>query len=334
MAQPGLDEVLSQLEQERGMEQLRIFSGNANLALSDRIASELDVTLGKMLSSKFSDGEIRVQVLESARGNDVFLIQPTCDPVNDNIMELCIMLDAFRRASAGRITVVMPYYGYARQDKKIKPREPVTARLIADFISSAGANRVVTLDLHADQIQGFFDLPVDHLYGGPIIGDYLIKHGYLNSDIVVVSPDVAGVPRARALAEIVKAPIAIIAKRRPEPNKVDIMEIIGDVSGKRCVMIDDIIDTGGSVVQGAEALINRGATEVIAACTHAVFSGEATSRLNNSPLKQVIVTDTVQLGPEKMFEKLTILSVAPLLAEAIKRIHNDQSVSALFDNYR
>jgi ribose-phosphate pyrophosphokinase len=249
-------------------------------------------------------------------------------------MELCIMLDAFRRASAGRITVVMPYYGYARQDKKIKPREPVTARLIADFISSAGANRVVTLDLHADQIQGFFDLPVDHLYGGPIIGDYLIKHGYLNSDIVVVSPDVAGVPRARALAEIVKAPIAIIAKRRPEPNKVDIMEIIGDVSGKRCVMIDDIIDTGGSVVQGAEALINRGATEVIAACTHAVFSGEATSRLNNSPLKQVIVTDTVQLGPEKMFEKLTILSVAPLLAEAIKRIHNDQSVSALFDNYR
>lgn len=329
--------VEAELASWNGMEELnhlRLFSGNANVELSRKIADGLGVRLGHMLCTRFSDGEIRVQVEESARGNDVFIIQPTCAPVNDNLMELCIMLDAFRRASARRITVVMPYYGYARQDKKIKPREPVTARLVADFISSAGAHRVVTIDLHADQIQGFFDLPVDHLYAGPIIGDYLLKNNYVDGNIVVVSPDVAGVPRARALAEMLKSSIAIIAKRRPEPNKVDIMEIIGDVAGRRCVMIDDIIDTGGSVVKGAEALMERGALEVIAACSHAIFSGDAPQRLNDSPLKKVIVTDTVPLSEERRFEKLIRLSVAPLLAEAIKRIHHDESVSALFDNYR
>jgi ribose-phosphate pyrophosphokinase len=265
---------------------------------------------------------------------DVFVIQPTCAPVNDNIMELLVMMDAFRRASARRMTAVMPYYGYARQDKKIKPREPITAKLVADLITIAGANRVVTLDLHADQIQGFFDLPVDHLYAGPIIGDYLIQQGYRDQAIVVVSPDVAGAPRARLLAELMRAPFAIINKRRPEPNQVDVLEIIGDVRGKTAIMIDDMIDTGGSVIHGAEALMRQGADRVIACCTHPVFSGPAPERLSNSVIEQVIVTDTIPLAPEKRFDKLVVLSVAPLLAEAIRRIHLDESVSSLFRGYR
>lgn len=316
------------------IDSLRLFSGNANSELAEKIAHILGMPLGNLLCSRFSDGEIRVQVEESARGMDVFVIQPTCAPVNDNLMELLIMLDAFRRASARRITAVIPYYGYARQDKKIKPREPISAKLIADLITIAGANRVVTVDLHADQIQGFFDLPVDHLYAGPIIADYLIQQSYKEKEIVVVSPDVAGVPRARALAEMMNAPLAIIAKRRPEPNKVEIMEIIGDVRGKIAVLIDDIIDTGGSVLQGAKALLDRGATRVIAASTHAVFSGNAPQKLAESVLEQVIVTDTIPLPPHKRFDKLVVLSVAPLLAEAIRRIHRDESVSVLFDHYR
>lgn len=316
------------------IDSLRLFSGNANSELAEKIAHILGMPLGNLLCSRFSDGEIRVQVEESARGMDVFVIQPTCAPVNDNLMELLIMLDAFRRASARRITAVIPYYGYARQDKKIKPREPISAKLIADLITIAGANRVVTVDLHADQIQGFFDLPVDHLYAGPIIADYLIQQSYKEKEIVVVSPDVAGVPRARALAEMMNAPLAIIAKRRPEPNKVEIMEIIGDARGKIAVLIDDIIDTGGSVLQGAKALLDRGATRVIAASTHAVFSGNAPQKLAESVLEQVIVTDTIPLPPHKRFDKLVVLSVAPLLAEAIRRIHRDESVSVLFDHYR
>lgn len=236
---------------------VKLFTGNAHRELAQRVATYLGITLGRLTSTRFSDGEIRIMVEESARGNEVFLIQPTCAPSNDTLMELLIMLDAFKRASARRITVVMPYYGYGRQDKKIKPREPVTARLVADLISVAGANRVVCVDLHAEQIQGFFNMPMDHLYAGPILGQYFIEQGYRDDDVVVVSPDVAGVARAKYLAERLKAPIAIIAKRRPEPNKVDIMEIIGDIAGKRCVMIDDMIDTGGSVIMGAEALLKE-----------------------------------------------------------------------------
>lgn len=312
---------------------LKLFAGRANLVLAQKIARYLGVRLGRLTATTFSDGEIRVMVDESARGNDVFIIQPTCYPVNDNLMELLILLDAFRRASARRITVVMPYYGYARQDKKIKPREPVTARLVADLISGAGANRVITVDLHAEQIQGFFDIPVDHLYGGPIIGNWMRAKQYHEQDIVVVSPDVAGVSRARALAEVLNAPIAIIAKRRPEPNKVDIVEIIGDVQGKKCIMIDDMIDTGGSVIKGAEALLKRGAVEVIASCTHPVFSGDACDNLQNSVLSQVICMDTIPLPSEKRFEKLVVLPSAPLLAEAIRRSHMNESISEIFGDY-
>jgi len=313
---------------------MKLFAGNANRELALRVADYLGIQLGRLTSTKFSDGEIRIMVDESARGNDVFLLQPTCAPANDTLMELLIMLDAFRRASARRITVVMPYYGYARQDKKVKPREPVTARLVADLITVAGANRVVGVDLHAEQIMGFFNVPVDHLYAGPIVGRWMIEQGYQEQDIVVVSPDVAGVGRARALAEMLKAPIAIIAKRRPEPNKVDIVEIIGDVEGKKCVMIDDMIDTGGSIIQGAEALLKRGATDVVASCTHAVFSGNAPQRLQDSPISRVITLDTIPIGSEKMIPKLTILPSAPLIGEAIRRIHLNESVSSLFDQWR
>lgn len=319
---------------KRPLTGLKLFSGMANPDLAERITEHLGVRLGNMTCTQFSDGEIRVLVDESARGADVFIVQPTCSPVNDNLVQLLVMLDAFRRASARRITVVMPYYGYARQDKKIKPREPVTARLVADLITMAGANRVVTCDLHADQIQGFFNIPVDHLYAGPVIGNYMIEQGYLEQDVVVVSPDVGGVPRARALAEMLKAPIAIIAKRRPEPNKVDIVEIIGDVEGKKCVMIDDMIDTGGSVVQGAEQLMKRGATQVVASCTHAVLSGNAAQRLQDSVMSEVIVMDTIPLPATKRFPKLTVLPSAPLFGEAIRRIHLNESVSELFTKWR
>lgn len=314
---------------------LKLFSGNAHYELSKKVADYLGIELGKLTSTKFSDGEIRLMVDESARGNDVFIMQPTCSPANDTLMELLIMLDAFRRASARRITVVMPYYGYARQDKKIKPREPVTARLVADLITTAGAHRVVAVDLHAEQIQGFFDIPVDHLYAGPVIGEYFVEQGFdQREDVVVVSPDVAGVGRARSLAEMLKAPIAIIAKRRPEPNKVDIVEVVGEVQGKTCIMIDDMIDTGGSIVMGAEALLKRGATEVLAACSHAVFSGNASQRLQDSVVSKVVSLDTIPIPSQKNFPKLVTLSIAPLLGDAIRRIHNDESVSTLFSQWR
>jgi ribose-phosphate pyrophosphokinase len=312
---------------------LRIFTGNANPALAAKIAAELGSPLGEIQVSHFSDGEISVKIEESARGQDIFIVQPTCAPVNDNLMELLIMIDAFRRASAQRITVVLPYYGYARQDKKIKPREPVTARLVANLVSQAGASRVLCVDLHAGQIQGFFDLPVDHLYAGPLIADHLISEGLYNGNTVVVSPDVGGVARARALAEHLKSPIAINAKRRPEPNKVEIMEIIGDVAGKVCVMIDDMIDTAGTVVQGAEALLERGAVEVHACCTHGVLSGKAIERIDCSPLRSLVITDTVPLPEYKRSPKIKVLSVAPMLAEAILRIHDDNSVSEMFSHY-
>jgi len=317
----------------RSQNDLRIFTGNANPKLATAIAHELRTPLGDIVVKQFSDGEICVKIEESARGQDIFIVQPTCKPVNDNLMEVLIMIDAFRRASASRITVVLPYYGYARQDKKVKPREPVTARLIANLITHAGASRVLCLDLHAGQIQGFFDLPVDHLYAGPLIADYLTGEGLSDGNTVVVSPDVGGVARARALAEHLKSPIAIIVKRRPEANQVEIMEIIGDVTGKTCVMIDDMIDTGGSIVQGAEALIERGAAEVHACCTHAILSGNAVERVSNSPLKSLVVTDTIPLPAHKQIPKIKVLSVASLLADAILRIHEDHSVSELFSHY-
>lgn len=322
--------------EEHELSGMKLFSGNAHRELAEKVADYLGIELGRLTSTKFSDGEIRVMVDESARGNDVFLLQPTCYPANDTLVELLIMLDAFRRASARRLTVVMPYFGYARQDKKIKPREPITARLVADLIGMAGAQRVLAVDLHAEQIQGFFNIPVDHLYAGPIIGRWMIEQGYQEEEqLIVVSPDVAGVGRARSLAEMLGGvPIAIIAKRRPEPNKVDIVEIIGDVSGMKCVMIDDMIDTGGSIITGAEVLLKRGATEVVACCSHAVFSGNASQRLQDSVVSRVIVTDTVPIPSVKMFPKLTILPAAPLLGEAIRRIHLNESISVLFDDWR
>jgi ribose-phosphate pyrophosphokinase len=315
------------------MDNLRLFTGNANPALAQRIADRLGIKLGCLTAKKFSDGEICIKIEESVRGRDVFVIQPTCHPVNDNLMELLIMIDAFRRASARRITVVLPYYGYARQDKKIKPREPVTARLIANLISGAGATRVLCVDLHAGQIQGFFDIPVDHLLAGPLIADELIARGLHDGGTVVVSPDVGGVARARALAEHLNTPIAIIAKRRPEANQVEIMEIIGEVEGKTCVMIDDMIDTGGSIVQGAQALMDRGAKVVHACCTHGVLSGDAISRVDRSVLSSLLITDTIPLPDHKQHRKIEVISVAGLLADAICRIHDDSSVSELFQDY-
>jgi ribose-phosphate pyrophosphokinase len=314
---------------------LKLFTGNAHPALAQKVADCLGVCLGKITATRFSDGEVRVLVDESARGNDVFIVQPTCRPTNDNLMELLIMLDAFRRASARRITVVIPYYGYARQDKKIKPREPITARLVANFLEVAGADRVVAVDLHADQIQGFFNAPVDHLYGGPLLGRYFIKQGLRDQDdVVVVSPDVAGVARAKALAEMLRCPFVVIAKRRPAPNQVEVVEIVGDYQGKRCVMIDDMIDTGGSIVSGAQALLDRGAKEVIACCTHPVFSREARTRLQESCLSEIVCLDTIPASIGEDFPKLTVLPVAPLLADAIRRIHLNESVSELFHDWR
>ncbi len=315
--------------------ELRIFTGNANPALGSKIADELGLPLGRLNLTRFADGEIRAMVEESARGMDVFLVQPTCGPVNDNLMELLILVDAFRRASASRITLVIPYYGYSRQDKKIKPREPVTARLVADMITMAGASRVLAVDLHSAQIQGFFQLPLDHLYAGPLFANYFRDNGLYDSDHVVVSPDTGGVGRARAMAEALNCPLAIIAKRRPEPNKVEVMEIIGDVSGKVCLMVDDIIDTAGSTVTGACALLERGATSVYASATHGVLSGPALERIEESPIRQLIVTDTIPLPAHAaaQAEKLRVVSVAPLLANAIRRIHEDSSVSELFDKF-
>jgi len=315
------------------VQRLTLLTGNANPELAKEIAQILDVELCRMTVSRFSDGEIQVKIDESIRGADAFVVQPTSAPVNEHLMELLIILDALKRASAVRTTVVMPYYGYARQDKKVKPREPVTAKLVADLLQVAGADRILTVDLHADQIQAFFDLPVDHLYGGPIIARYLMDHGLADSNLVVVSPDVGGVARARKFAEMLDAPIAIIAKRRPEPNRAEVMEIIGDVAGKRAIMIDDMIDTGGSIVQGAVALKERGAEEVYACCTHPVLSAGAAERIAKSPIRAMVATNTIAVPPERRPPNLTILSVAPLLANAIQRIHRNMSVSELFAEY-
>ncbi|MGB9608293.1 MAG: ribose-phosphate diphosphokinase, partial [bacterium] len=305
------------------------FTGNANPKLASDVAQELGIELGKGEVGRFSDGEIRIKIDESVRGMDVFIIQPTCHPVNENIMELLLLIDAFKRASARRITAVVPYYGYGRQEKKVRPREPISAKLVADLISVAGADRILTVDLHADQIQGFFDCPVDQLTAVPILAEYFRSLGFSNDEVVVVSPDVGGVARARHFAEILGAPLAIIAKRRPEPNRAEAMEIIGDVEGKIAIMVDDIVDTAGSLLKGAEAMLERGARKIYACCTHPVLSGEAVKRIENGPIEELVVTDTIPLG-EKQSYKIKVLSLAPLIAEAIARIHNEKSVSVLF----
>ncbi len=308
--------------------ELKIFCGNANRELAREIGEYLGVSLGESKVKRFQDGEISIAIDESVRGADIFVVQPTCAPTNDNIMELLIMIDALKRASARRITAVMPYYGYARQERKARARDPITAKLMANLITTAGADRVVTMDLHAPAIQGFFDIPVDHLPGVPILAEYFKEKDFL--DLVVVSPDLGGVTRARSLAERIGASIAIIDKRRPEPNVSEIMHVIGEFKGKTAIMIDDIIDTAGTITQGAQALIERGAKEVYACCTHPVLSGPASERLENSVLKEVIVTNTIPLDAERSLPKIKVLSVAPLLGEAIVRIHEDLSVSKLF----
>ena len=308
---------------------LEVFTGNANPSLAQEISEILGVTLGKSKVNAFSDGEIQVKINETVRGADVFVVQPFSYPVNDSIMELLIMIDAMMRASAGRITAVIPYYGYARQDRKSRSRDPITAKMVADIITAAGANRVLTMDLHAGQIQGFFNFPVDHLNAMPILADYFMQKGL--EDIVVVSPDVGGVVRARKLADRLKAPIAIIDKRRPEPNVAEVMNIIGNVEGRTVIVVDDMIDTAGTITLGAEALLERGAKKVYACCTHPVLSGPAIERLKASPMEEVVVTNTIPLRENQKIDKIKVLSVAPLFAEAILRIHKNRALSTLFD---
>lgn len=308
---------------------LKVFSLNSNPELANEIATHIGTNLGKCTVSKFSDGEVQINLEESVRGCDVYVVQSTCAPVNQHIMELLIMIDALKRASAKSINIVMPYYGYARQDRKARSREPIAAKLVADLIEKAGANRVITLDLHAPQIQGFFDIPIDHLQGVPILSSYFEQKNL--DDVIVVSPDHGGVTRARKMADRLKAPIGIIDKRRPKPNVAEIMNIIGNIEGKTAILIDDIIDTAGTITLAANALIENGAKEVYACCTHPVLSGPAIERIDNSKIKELVITDSIPLPEEKFSTKITALSVAPLIGEAIIRVHEMQSVSILFD---
>lgn len=309
---------------------MKLFTGNANPCLAHDIASYLEIPVGDATVSRFSDGEINVAIDESVRGVDVFVVQPTSSPGNENLMELLIMIDAFRRASASRINAVIPYYGYARQDRKSRARDPITAKLVANLIVEAGAQRVVAVDLHAAQIQGFFDIPVDHLPGVPTIAEYIKRQG-LADKAVILSPDVGGVTRARDLAAKLAAPLAIIDKRRPEPNVSEVMNVIGDVDGKSVIIIDDIIDTAGTICTAAEVMMDKGAKDVYACCTHPVFSGPAMERLEKAPIKEVVVTNTIPIKKDQLLSKIKVLSVAPLVGEAILRIHEDLSVSKLFE---
>jgi ribose-phosphate pyrophosphokinase len=309
--------------------ELKLFSGNANRPLAEEIAQHLHMRLGDADVSRFSDGEVYVQINENVRGQDVFVIQPTCPPVNDHLMELLVMIDALKRASARRITAVLPYYGYGRQDRKVMPRVPITAKLVADLITTAGCQRVLAVDLHAGQIQGFFDIPVDHLFAAPpVIVDYLAKKDL--KDPVLVSPDAGGVERARAIAKRLNAGLAIIDKRRDGPNVAVFMYLIGDVKDKDVVVIDDMIDTAGTLIQAVEAVKREGARRVLACAVHGVLSGPAIKRIESSALEEVVITNSVPLTPDKANPKIHVLSVAPLLAEAIRRIHDEESVSTLF----
>ena len=312
---------------------MRIFSGNANPDLAREIAAYLGTTVGDAVINRFNNGEVQVMINESVRGKDIFVIQPTCGPnVNDNIMELLIMCDAFRRASAKHITAVVPFYGYARQDRKARGREPITAKLMADLMTCSGITRLVTIDLHAAQIQGFFNIPVDHMPGGPILADYMKEKGMSETEMVVVFPDLGGVSRARAIATRLNCSIAIIDKRRPEPGVAEVMNLIGSVDGKIAIMVDDIVDTAGSLTEGAKALKKFGAKEIYACCTHAVLTDPALSRIAQSDIKELIVTNTIPLPPNKKHPKIKVLSVAPILAETIIRIYNELSVSQLFED--
>lgn len=311
---------------------IKVFTGNSHYKLAEDISDILGITVGKSKVSTFSDGEISVDINETVRGMDVFIVQSTCLPVNNNLMELLIMIDAFKRASAGRITAVIPYYGYARQDRKVKSRDPITAKLVADLLTAAGANRILTMDLHASQIQGYFNIPVDHLLGGPILAEYFISKGFEDKDdVVVVSPDLGSVSRARRFADNLHAPIAIIDKRRPKANVSEIMNIIGDIEGKRCILIDDMIDTAGTITNAANALKNLGAKNVYACCTHGVLSGPAMDRINKSAIEELVMLNTIPISENKEYSKIRSLSVAPLFAEAIKRICDDQPISKLFE---
>ena len=307
---------------------IKIFSGNSNPELAQKIASQLGVELGDAVVTRFSDGEISVNINESVRGVDAFIIQSTCSPVNRHLMEMLIMIDAFKRASAGRITAVIPYYGYARQDRKAKARDPITAKLVANLLTAAGADRILTMDLHANQIQGYFDIPVDHLLGGRILMEHFEKMNI--EDLVVVSPDHGSVARARTFAQYLDSPIAIVDKRRPKDNVSEVMHIIGDVSDKNLIILDDMIDTAGTLCNAAEALKKFGAKNIYACCTHPVLSGPAIERIQNSELTEVIVLDTIPLPEEKRIEKIKILSTAPLFASAIEKIFDCESVSVLF----
>lgn len=308
---------------------LKIFTGNANPALAKEICDYLGLPLGEAFVGRFNNGEVQIMIDESVRGKDVFIIQPTSYPVNDNLMELMVMADALKRASARHITAVVPYYGYARQDRKTRGREPITAKLVANLMQTAGITRLVTIDLHAGQIQGFFDVPVDHLFGASILAKYINEKNM--EDVIVVSPDLGGVTRARDLADRIGAPIAIIEKKRPEPGVAKVMNLIGDVAGKNCIIIDDIVDTAGSLVEGAKALEEFGARSVTAAVTHAVLTDPASERIANSNIKELIVTNTIPLPENCNLPNITQLSVAPLLGEAIMRIFHEVSVSNLFD---
>lgn len=309
--------------------EIKLFSGNANRHLAREIAETIGIPLGECMATRFSDGEVRLKIGESVRGSHVFLIQPTSAPVNEHLMELLIMIDALKRASAESINVVIPYYGYARQDRKASAREPITAKLVADLLDRAGADRIICMDLHVGQIQGFFDIPLDHLVAMPILAEYFINKGLGNT--VVVSPDPGSVGRARAFAERLGATLAIIDKRRPEANIAEVMNIIGDIEGKTAILFDDMIDTAGTITLGAKALLEWGAKGVYACCTHPVLSGDGVKRLAQSDIQEVVVTNTITLPPEKRIDKIKVLSVANLIAEAIMRVHTNRSVSELFD---
>ena len=309
--------------------ELKIFSGSAHPALGESIARHLGVPIGRAHLARFSDGEVWFQSHDNVRGADVFVVQPTCAPVNENLMELLLMLDAFKRSSASRLTAVLPYYGYGRQDRKDKPRVPISAKLVADMLSTAGTDRVLTVDLHAAQIQGFFDIPVDHLFAAAVIIEHVQKMGL--EDLVVVSPDAGGVERARAYAKRLDASLAIVDKRRDQPNVAEVHNVIGDVEGRTALIVDDIVDTAGTLTKVAEAIKVAGAREVFASCSHPVLSGHALERIERSPLSKLIVTDSLPLGPEKLASgKIVVLTIAELLARAIKNIHDETSVTSLF----
>ncbi len=311
-------------------ENVKIFSGTSNRDLAEKISKELNIPLGDAKITRFKDGEVHVKLNSTVRGATCFVVQSTSNPVNESLMELLVFIDALKRASAAQIITVIPYYGYSRQDRKASPREPITAKLVANLLTSAGATRVMAMDLHAQQIQGFFDIPVDHMKALPILAKYYIEKGLTGDDVVVVSPDVGGVKRARGLSAWLDCKIAIIDKRRPKPNESEVMNIIGEIEGKKAIFIDDMIDTAGTITNGAQAIIDRGAIEAYACCTHAVFSGPALERLEASPLKEVLITDSIHLPEEKKLDKLTILSVDKLFSEGIRRVFNNESLSELF----